>query len=107
MNLMQNSLLHAFDGHSDGCLNISGFSTAPDSIRIQFSDNGSGIHFDNLGKIFDPFFTTKLGFGGNGLGLSISYNIVKSILRGDITVDSVVGQGTTFCIELPLSAPTP
>jgi len=107
MNLMQNSLLHAFDGRSGGCLNLSGFTTAQDSIQIKFSDNGNGIHPENLQKIFDPFFTTKLGLGGNGLGLSISYNIVKSILRGEIVVDSVVGHGTTFTIELPLCAPSP
>ena len=107
MNLMQNSLLHAFDSRADGCLRISGLMPAPDRILIQFSDNGNGIDPDNVSKIFDPFFTTKLGLGGNGLGLSISYNIVKSILRGDISVESVVGQGTTFSIELPLNAPTP
>ena len=107
MNLMQNSLLHAFDSRTDGCLKISGLMPTPDRILLQFSDNGNGIHPDNVSKIFDPFFTTKLGLGGNGLGLSISYNIVKSILRGDISVESTVGHGTTFSIELPLNAPTP
>jgi signal transduction histidine kinase/tetratricopeptide (TPR) repeat protein len=109
MNLMQNSLLHAFDSRSGGCLKISGSRPGPaaDRILIQFSDNGNGISPDNLGKIFDPFFTTKLGLGGNGLGLSISYNIVKSILRGEISVESEVGRGTTFTIDLPLDAPTP
>jgi len=106
MNLMQNSLLHAFEGCSNGCLTISGTIAAAGQILIEFSDNGIGISQENLGKIFDPFFTTKLGLGGNGLGLSISYNIVKSILRGDISVSSRPGQGTTFLIEMPIHAPT-
>ena len=107
MNLIQNSLLHAFDGRSDGRIDISGVFSTTDRIVIEFADNGNGIARENLGKIFDPFFTTRLGLGGNGLGLSISYNIVKSILRGDISVTSQTNQGTTFVIDLPIHAPTP
>ena len=107
MNLMQNSLLHAFDQRSDGALSIKVSRLTPEQIRIEVSDNGVGIHTDHLSKIFDPFFTTKLGLGGNGLGLSISYNIVKSILRGDISVLSERGQGTRFIIDLPQRAPLP
>ena len=107
MNLMQNSLLHAFDQRSDGALSIKVSRLTPEQIRIEVSDNGVGIHTDHLSKIFDPFFTTKLGLGGNGLGLSISYNIVNSILRGDSSVLSERGQGTRFIIDLPQRAPLP
>ncbi|MET3108236.1 signal transduction histidine kinase/tetratricopeptide (TPR) repeat protein [Oxalobacteraceae bacterium GrIS 2.11] len=107
MNLMQNSLLHAFEGRTNGCLKISATVLATRHIQLEFSDNGHGIAAENLGKIFDPFFTTKLGFGGNGLGLSISYNIVKSILRGEISVTSEMGTGTTFTINIPMDAPAP
>ncbi len=104
MNLMQNALLHAFEGRTDAHLTISGHKVAGDRILIRVADDGNGISRENLGKIFDPFFTTKLGSGGSGLGLSISYNIVKSILRGDISVESQPEKGTTFSIELPLVA---
>jgi signal transduction histidine kinase len=74
-------------------------------VQIHFKDNGIGIKEENLKRIFDPFFTTKMGQGGSGLGLSISYNIVTSILDGQILVQSVPGTGSTFTLELPLVAP--
>ena len=76
-----------------------------DRVQVKFSDNGAGILEDNLKRIFDPFFTTKLWRGGSGLGLNISYNIVTSLLGGNINVESEIGQGATFIIELPLKAP--
>jgi len=70
-------------------------------IVIKVSDTGPGIPKDVLAKIFDPFFTTKEVGKGTGLGLSISYSIVEK-LGGTITVDSEMGQGTTFTISLPV-----
>jgi PAS domain S-box-containing protein len=68
---------------------------------IQISDNGMGIAGNDLKKIFDPGFTTK-GVGvGTGLGLSICFQIINDH-QGDIKVDSVIGQGTTFTIILPM-----
>ncbi len=67
-------------------------------IRITIMDQGIGIPHGHLGKIFDPFFTTKQK--GSGLGLSTAYSIVKNH-NGLITVDSELGQGTTFYIYLP------
>ena len=69
-----------------------------------FCDDGGGIPPEHLARIFDPFFTTKLGQGGSGLGLSISYNIVTSLLGGQIAVPAA-RDGTAFTLDLPLSAP--
>ncbi len=72
-------------------------------VRVKITDNGSGISADNLPKIFTPFFTTKRVGEGTGLGLWVSYGIIESF-RGDITVESKRGQGTSFCVTLPLHA---
>lgn len=69
--------------------------------RIEISDTGCGIAPEHLGKIFEPFFTTKEVGKGTGLGMNIAYNIIKKH-RGVIDVDSEVGRGTTFTINLPL-----
>jgi len=67
------------------------------------SDTGAGISPDALTRIFDPFFTTKPAGVGTGLGLAISRDIVSRI-GGAIRVESTVGRGTTFTVELPLAA---
>ncbi|WP_409077849.1 ATP-binding protein [Pseudomonas sp. FW305-28] len=72
-----------------------------ETVWIEVADNGSGIPPETLQKIFDPFFTTKPIGQGTGLGLSLSYGIVKKH-NGEITVRSEVGVGTTFRVELPL-----
>jgi two-component system NtrC family sensor kinase len=72
-----------------------------DFIELEFKDTGQGISEKDLEKIFDPFFTTKDVGHGTGLGLAISYGIVKSHF-GTITVESKVGEGTTFLVRLPL-----
>lgn len=71
------------------------------SVEVIFGDTGSGIRPELLPRIFDPFFTTKPSGQGTGLGLSISYGILKEH-RGQIDVDSRVGEGTTFTIRLPV-----
>jgi len=70
-------------------------------IRVMLQDSGVGISKAIRNKIFDPFFTTK-GVQSTGLGLSVSYGIINRH-RGDIKVDSVKGQGTTFIITLPIA----
>ena len=73
---------------------------ADDYVRIDVSDQGSGIAKEHIGKIFDPFFTTKPVGQGTGLGLATVYGIVKQT-GGYITVDSELNKGTTFSIFLP------
>ena len=69
-------------------------------VLITVKDNGNGIPQKVLDKIFQPFFTTKPTGQGTGLGLSLSYDIVK-VHGGEITVDTKEGTGTTFQIQLP------
>ena len=72
-------------------------------LRVTIADNGPGIAPQILGKIFDPFFTTKGPGRGTGLGLSICYSIMEEH-KGRIWVESEVGRGSRFCIELPVVA---
>jgi two-component system NtrC family sensor kinase len=72
------------------------------AIEMVFSDTGSGIAKEDLGRIFDPFFTTKDTGHGVGLGLAITYGIIKEH-HGMITVESELNKGTTFVIRLPIS----
>ena len=76
-------------------------SEAENSIALSVQDNGVGIPEKNLKRIFDPFFTTKPEGEGTGLGLSVSFGIITRH-RGQISVDSKPGLGTTFTILLPI-----
>ena len=69
------------------------------SVIIEVSDTGKGIPHEFLPYIFDPFFSTK-GVEGTGLGMSISYGIIRNH-KGSIRVESTINEGTTFTIELP------
>jgi signal transduction histidine kinase len=70
-------------------------------VEVLFADTGAGIPQEHLGKIFDPFFTTKDATKGTGLGLAVSYGIIKKH-GGDISVLSTVGKGTTFIVRVPV-----
>lgn len=70
-------------------------------VVISIGDTGSGIDPDKLNRIFEPFFTTKPVGEGTGLGLSISYGIIEKHC-GSITVESIVGAGTTFSVAIPI-----
>ncbi len=71
-------------------------------VFASVSDNGGGIAAQHLPHIFEPFFTTKAEGKGTGLGLWVSYNILKAY-SGDIAVESTQGQGTTFTLSLPVA----
>ncbi len=74
-----------------------------EKIFIEIQDTGTGISEDIQEKIFDPFFTTKDPGKGTGMGLSIAYGIVEKH-GGRLSVDSTIGQGSTFTIELPVKS---
>lgn len=103
--LLNNSMAHAFDHMQGGVMTITASAVMGGRVVLEFSDNGCGIAEHHMNRIFDPFFTTKLGRGGTGLGLNISYNIVTSLLGGNISVFSEVGGGATFVIDIPVDAP--
>jgi PAS domain S-box-containing protein len=68
-------------------------------VRVEFYDNGVGIKREDLGRVFDPFFTTRREVGGTGLGLSVSFGIIRDF-GGTISVESEEGKFTRFIIEL-------
>jgi two-component system NtrC family sensor kinase len=100
MNIIINAA-EAMDGV--GKLTVqSRFNPQDEIVEIMFTDTGPGIKKENKEKIFDPFFTTKDVGHGTGLGLAISYGIIKSH-KGAISVESEVGQGSTFTVQLPIN----
>ena len=98
LNLINNAL-YAMDGRG-GVIDVS-TRRKEENVLIEVSDTGPGIPESNLGRIFDPFFTTKPVGKGSGLGLSICYGIIKK-MDGDIDVRSMVGEGTTFTVRIPI-----
>ncbi len=72
-----------------------------DKIEIEVRDNGNGIPQKLIGKIFQPFFTTKPTGQGTGLGLSLSYDIIKAH-KGELTVSTKEGEGSEFTIQVPI-----
>ncbi|MBT33687.1 MAG: hypothetical protein CMO01_28825 [Thalassobius sp.] len=101
MNLLTNSI-QAID--SNGIIQIGTKNiTVEDQpfVEISIQDNGTGISEEDQNKIFEPFFTTKEIGQGTGLGLSISYGIIQQH-KGNISVESEIGKGTTFYIQIPV-----
>ncbi len=99
MNLLNNAVDAIPEDKKDGQLMIY-TENLKDSVIIRIMDNGMGIPEDVQKRIFEPFFTTKPVGIGTGLGLSISYGIIEKH-EGKIYVNSEVGKGTEFVIELP------
>ncbi len=71
-------------------------------IEISVKDNGNGIPPNVIDKIFQPFFTTKPTGQGTGLGLSLSYDIIKAH-GGELKVETTEGEGAKFIIQLPIN----
>lgn len=99
--VFMNILVNAAQAMKESGTIVVRTSYADGQICIEISDNGVGIHPDNINRIFDPFFTTKGVGKGTGLGMHIAYNIIQKH-RGTIHVESTLGAGTTFIIQLPV-----
>lgn len=97
LNLLNNAFAAVEDG---GTIDISVDSPNSNEVAVTIADNGSGISKDNLKHIFEPFYSTK-GAAGTGLGLSITRDLVEK-LGGLIEVESELGKGTTFIVNLPV-----
>jgi len=102
--VINNLSLNASDAMPDGgTLTIrTRFDADQNAVVVDFSDTGLGISEENIGRIFDPFFTTKQTGKGTGLGLAVTYGIIKRH-NGTITVKSSTGEGTTFTVVLPVA----
>ncbi|MFT9486754.1 MAG: ATP-binding protein [Tepidibacillus sp.] len=96
INIIQNAI-DAMD--ENGLLEIQAIEK-PNQLEIHIKDNGHGMNKEQLIKVFDPFYTTKSVGKGTGLGLYISYNILKK-MNGDIRIESEEGKGTIVTIVLP------
>jgi signal transduction histidine kinase len=99
-----NIVLNALDAMpKGGTLSISCNTTRDrEQVSVEFTDTGVGIPEQRISDIFNPFFTTKPDAKGTGLGLSVSLGIIRQH-GGDMKVRSVVGQGTTFSVFLPIA----
>ncbi len=105
INLVNNSLLHAFGDKRKGRMRIEARRAPLDTVEIQYSDNGAGMTPQVLARVFEPFFTTKLGKGGSGLGMHLVHTFVTQLFAGSVAIESQPDRGTTVHITLPLRAP--
>ena len=88
--------------HEQGEIIIRTFNPDNETIRMEITDNGSGIAPEDIPHIFEPFFSTKHETSGIGLGLSIVHGIVENH-KGKIEVNSAPGKGTTMSFIFPLA----
>ena len=101
MNLMTNAI-QATEMKEGGNNEILVRSSETDNgIEVRIKDWGVGMTEETKSKVFEPFFTTKDVGEGTGLGLSIAYSIVE-LHNGSIEVESTLGEGTEFIVQLPL-----
>ena len=84
----------------------SGVSGKGDMVTIRVQDTGVGMDIETVNRVFEPFFTTKAGLSRTGLGLSVSYGIIRDA-DGDIRCESTAGVGTTFQVLLPRAVGAP
>lgn len=101
LNLMANAIEAMPQG---GTLTIRTRNGPTGMVTIEVQDIGHGISHEDQSKLFTPFFTTKPFGKGTGLGLAIAYGIIK-MHRGQINIQSQVGKGTTFIVNLPIKLP--
>jgi signal transduction histidine kinase len=101
INLIMNSLIHAFDQTDHGLIRIK-VHVAHSRCFVHYSDNGGGVPEHIKKRIFDPFVTTKRGEGGSGLGMHLVYNLVTQALNGKITLESSLGHGVDIMFDFPV-----
>ena len=101
INLIMNSLIHAFEHMDQGTITIS-VTLANSRCYLHYKDNGAGVPENIKKRIFDPFVTTKRGEGGSGLGMHLVYNLVTQALNGKIQLESSLGQGIDIQIDFPV-----
>ena len=102
LNIINNAL-DALREVKEGSIKIFTASGDQRTVRVVIGDNGHGIPREKLKHIFEPFYTTKEKGKGTGLGLFISYGIIRR-LGGSVSVESEVNKGTTFTIEIPIKS---
>jgi PAS domain S-box-containing protein len=113
VNLLMNAV-HAVQSRPRRQIRLRSRRDESGGVEIAVSDTGHGIKLEHMGLIFDPFFTTKDVGEGMGLGLSVSYGIVRA-LAGTLTAESQLDQGSTFTVRLaadpapvaPIATPAP
>jgi signal transduction histidine kinase len=101
INLIMNSLIHAFEHTDHGTINIT-VKVEQNRCQIRYKDNGSGVPEHIKKRIFDPFVTTKRGEGGSGLGMHLVYNLVTQALNGKISLESSLGEGVDILFDFPV-----
>jgi signal transduction histidine kinase len=101
INLIMNSLIHAFEHIEQGTINID-VRIEQDRCLLHYRDNGAGVPEHIKKRIFDPFVTTKRGEGGSGLGMHLVYNLVTQALNGKIVLESALGEGVDILIDFPV-----
>jgi two-component system NtrC family sensor kinase len=99
--VLMNLIMNARDAMPNGGELTIATESEDSTMLVEVSDNGVGIPPEYLNKIFDPFFTTKSKSRGTGLGLAVSYGIIREH-SGRINVESTVGRGTSFRLEFPI-----
>ena len=102
--VLLNLTVNARDAMPDGGTLTVEIANADGKIRLSVTDTGMGMTDDVRNRIFEPFFTTKDVGQGTGLGLSVSYGILRDH-GGSIEAESTVGRGTVFRLRLPLRPP--
>ena len=99
-NLIMNSMLHAFIPEQAGNIIIE-LSAENGWVNMDFSDDGIGLDEKGIKNLFDPFYTTKRNEGGSGLGAHLVYNLVTQKLKGEVEIETSIGNGLCYHIRFP------
>ncbi len=103
--VLENALQHGLASHPEGVIHIS--ASQPDAFwtHVRIADNGHGIAESDLQRVFEPLFTGRMAGSGHGLGLHIAFNLVRTLLGGQITVSNLAEGGLLVELVLPATAP--